>query len=618
MPLRTHQTLALLLIFFSFFMSALVSRTVFDRLPHLEDELAYVYQARIFARGDLVIDSPEPRRAYWQPFVVDYADTGNRFGKYSPGWPLQLAVGEIMGQMWVINAFFAALSVALVYRLGCEIFNPDVGVVAAALVAFSPMALLLNATLMSHTSGLFLFNLFIYAYWRIEQGQHKLHWGILAGIALGLLVISRPLTSVAVTMPFILWSGVRVLRTALDDYRQENATFQKTLNLLNPYVALAIITIAIALAIPLFTYAATDDPSTNLYTLVWEYDRVGFGSCCGRSSSNGGSGHTILKGIFHARFDLSLTAADLFGWEFGEITPEIQEHLRTSSSFWPLYGLSFFLIPFGLLFGFREWWLRAWIIVGMLWLIVPLQQNMEFLQNPGGNEQTTWLWLGVMAVWLLIPLLVYFIKPSVVSVRSRWTWLFLSVFVALVGIHLAYWIGSQRYSTRYYFEALSAFAMVTAVAIAWLIRNTDRRVGYVLFTSVLIWSLYTYSTPRIQALHEFNRVSQTMLDEVQERRDGDAPVLVVVTGVSNDVRWRSFGSLMAVTSPYLDSDIVAAWDYAPNSDVRERILQRFPDRQILELHANGNDSWFVDEDCIPGPGIAGLQTCVEGPPIGDD
>ena len=168
-PFPKHALIAVLLAFFAFFMSALVSRTVFERLPHLEDEMAYLFQARTYAGGNLVIPTPEPRRAYWQPFLIDQG--GERFGKYTPGWPMQLAVGVLLGQTWIINAFYAALTVALVYRLGREIFNADVGVIAAALTAFSPMALLLDGTLMGHTAALFAATLFLYAYWRIERGK---------------------------------------------------------------------------------------------------------------------------------------------------------------------------------------------------------------------------------------------------------------------------------------------------------------------------------------------------------------------------------------------------------------------------------------------------------------
>ena len=119
-------------------MSGLVSERVFERLPHLEDEMAYLYQARVFAGGNIVIDSPQPANAYWQPFVVDYSQTGKRFSKYTPGWSALLAIGVLPGYEHIINAFLATLTVALVYRLGREIFNPDAGIIAALLTAFSP------------------------------------------------------------------------------------------------------------------------------------------------------------------------------------------------------------------------------------------------------------------------------------------------------------------------------------------------------------------------------------------------------------------------------------------------------------------------------------------------
>jgi 4-amino-4-deoxy-L-arabinose transferase-like glycosyltransferase len=189
----------------------------------------------LLARGQVVIDSPQPSRPFWQPFVLDFS--GKRFGKYPLGWPGMLALGVLMGQTWVVNALLAATTVALTYRLGREIFNPDTGVIAAALVSFSPMALLLNGTLMSHTAALFTTTLFLYAYWRMEHQtdtknrvstghnvgtpfwasvrlrQAGLSWGIIAGVALGLTIINRPVAGLALALPFVVWgSGVRIVR----------------------------------------------------------------------------------------------------------------------------------------------------------------------------------------------------------------------------------------------------------------------------------------------------------------------------------------------------------------------------------------------------------------------
>ena len=616
-----HQLAALSLVALSFFMTALISRTVFERLPHLEDELAYVYQARLFANGDMTIDIPEPRRAFWQPFVIDYREEGNRFGKYSPGWPLILALGVIFNQLWLINAFTAALTVALTYRLGREIYHPDVGVIAAALVTFSPMALLLNATLMSHTTSLTLFTLFMYAYWRIEKKKRALLWGTVAGIALGLLVISRPLTAIGVTTPFILWSVLRLARSFMDDRqleREENVTgvsLQHILGTLKPLVALGVVTIVISLFIPFFNYSATGSPTTNLYLEWWDYDQPGFGECCGRN------GHTIVKGVRHTRFDLSLAAADLFGWqiqradnafgwEAGEITPELQEHLRTSANYWPLIGLSFFILPVGLAVGFRRWWLRIWLLGALYWLIFPLQTNADFLTDSDG----LWRWLALGTGWLLIPFMGITFGEEEES-STRWTWLFMAVFVSLIGIHLAYWVGSQRYSTRYYFEALTAFALVAAVGFSWIIRGLgsfgylisgENQRGYsagigistVLFTGLLLWSLFGYSAPRINALHEFNNVRQSILDSIEDRRQTDDPLAVILFGDLGTVTWRSYGSLMAVTDPYLENDIVAAWNYSPSDpELREDILAYFPDHEIIRMAVFDESAWFIDDVC---------------------
>ncbi len=529
-----HTLLALLLVGFSFGMSALVSSRVMEHLPHLEDEVAYLFQAKTYAGGHLVVDSPQPSRAYWQPFVKDYQPTGKRFSKYTPGWPMLLAFGVLMGQPWVINAFLAALIVALTYRLGSSLYDEDVGLVAAALVSFSPMALLLNGTLMGHTTALAATCLFLYAYWRMTRSRRALRWGLVAGLALGLVVITRPLTALGVALPLILWSGARLLAALFRSH--------DLLARLKPLLALAAATLIVSSVIPIYNYAATGNPTQNLYTLIWSYDQVGFGDCCGRS------GHTLEKGIQHVRWDLSLMAADLYGWQLEDlrdlgphlanlfnggglgtsITPELQDHLRTASDYWPLTGISWILLPFGLLIGWRR----------------------------------------------------------------RWTWLLAEVALSLVLVHLAYWIGSQRYSTRYYFEALTALSILSALPLVWVMRRIKRRWPvYLLLGLGLVYSLYSYSTPRIDALYRFNFITPEVVEGVAQRRSGDQPVLVIMTGT--DVRWRAFGALLAETSPYLDSDIVVAWDDT-SPGMRDAILARFPDRQVIDMGAEGNARWFVD------------------------
>ena len=67
----------------AFLATAAVAYFAFERLPHLEDEVAYLFQAKTMALGRLTVPSPSQPEAFWTPFVLDYQ--GQRFGKYPPG-----------------------------------------------------------------------------------------------------------------------------------------------------------------------------------------------------------------------------------------------------------------------------------------------------------------------------------------------------------------------------------------------------------------------------------------------------------------------------------------------------------------------------------------------------
>lgn len=630
--LSPHNFIVLLLCLLAFAFSAVLSRTVFERLPHLEDEYAYTFQARTIARGDLVIEQPQPRRAYWQPFVVD--KDGLRFSKYTPGWGMLLATGTVMGQEWVVNAFLAAMTVALVYAIARDLFGRDTGLIAAALTAFSPIAMLLNATLMGHTAAMFAGVLALWAYLQFEkriaasfkpqatsptfppspktegliedtergQGGEVSKssalgtslrlgaWGLplLCGLALGLVAANRPITAVAFALPLV----VRAVSNLLASWRL-GGSIGYVFPVLRPHLVIAVAALAIAAIIPIYNYAAVGDPTANLYKLVWEYDCVGFEGC-------GRSGHTLEKAFRHTRFDLSVTAADLFGWQTEPLNEAARAHLLTESDAYPQYGMSWILLPFGLLIGLRRrWWL------GVLWVVVIFAAYQFAMDFDGGslltNPNFAWAWVfGSIAVTVL-PI------AALRDRRASWTWILMATAAILIALQLTYWIGSQRYSTRYYFEGLAAAAILSALPLAWLLKQLTLRlrafaslryvsvVFYIAFAAVLVYTLYAYTLPRLDVLRGYNQITRDLIDQVNARREGDTPVLVLVTG--GDVRWRAYGALMASTSPYLDSPIVAAWDYSngTNPDIRADILARFPDRQVIEMGADVNESWFLDE-----------------------
>jgi hypothetical protein len=52
--------------------STLVTQRIFEAVPHIEDEIAYVWQVKALIEGHLTVPSPPHSKFYLVPFVVDY------------------------------------------------------------------------------------------------------------------------------------------------------------------------------------------------------------------------------------------------------------------------------------------------------------------------------------------------------------------------------------------------------------------------------------------------------------------------------------------------------------------------------------------------------------------
>jgi len=293
---RTDR-IALLLTLLALAAVFLVTDRVFEGLPHLEDEYAYIWQAQTITRGDLTVPSPVSPNAFMVPFVVDF--DGLRFGKYPPGWPAALSLGLRLGLRSWVNPFFAALCVWFTYRLVKRLLNEKAGLLAAFLTLISPFFLLNGGSLLSHTWSYFLTLTFILS-WLDATGSdsHLPAWlpVTTGGLTLGLLVLTRPLTAVGVALPFFIHGVVLLVRGPGQVRRR--------------VLVLGLIAGLITLIIPLWQYAVTGNPLINPYTLWWPYDRLGFGPGIGRQPE----GNTLYWAFTNARNSMRVGASDLFGW----------------------------------------------------------------------------------------------------------------------------------------------------------------------------------------------------------------------------------------------------------------------------------------------------------------
>lgn len=334
-PARLTLFAALGLAVLAFFSSLSVGERYFERLPHIEDEMAYAWQARLIAQDfRLTIPSPVCPKCFLIPFVVDH--NGLRFGKYPPGWPAALGIAEWLGGRALINPFLAALAVWFTWRLGARVFGPITGLLAAFLVCVSPFFLMNSGSLLSHAWSLFLSLGFVLGWLDgFYEPQSARARGVPPGLAaavaalcLGGLALTRPLTAVGVALPFGLHALWVLIRGPQD----------RRIRLVGFGLAAA----AVSLLFFWWQFAVSGDPFLNPYTLWWSYDKIGFGPGIGLRPG----GNTLNAAWVNTRWSLTVGSHDLFGWPH----------------------LSYALLPFGILAGRKNG--RTWLLAGLILSLV--------------------------------------------------------------------------------------------------------------------------------------------------------------------------------------------------------------------------------------------------------
>jgi 4-amino-4-deoxy-L-arabinose transferase-like glycosyltransferase len=309
----------------AFATSAAVARNVFETMPHLEDEHANYFQAMIFARGEVAAPAPTSSDSFYIPFVI--VRGGLWFGKYTPGYPLVLALGVLAGAPWLVNALASALALFGVFLLGRDLFDADTGLLAAALGAVSPAFVILSGTFLPHPVTMAALVFFAWAFVRLSPrsdiaglcfirqcrsrsggarragAARTWAFAIISGAALGLAVLCRPWTAFAVAVPFIGIGLIDLVRTLRGRIALNGRIAMR------PYLPLVMVCLAVCALLPLYNTIVTGSPFTNTYTLWWPYDMIGF-----YPSPEVGNGHTLPLALLNARKDLSAFQTAFLGW----------------------------------------------------------------------------------------------------------------------------------------------------------------------------------------------------------------------------------------------------------------------------------------------------------------
>jgi hypothetical protein len=290
-PSAAGVAAAVLLALAGLLVTAWVSSDVLERIPHVQDCVAYLFQAKTFALGRLAVPQPAVPEAFEHEFIL--MRDGSWFSKYPPGYPLLLAIGVLADVPWLVSPVAAAVTLLLLYVLGRVLFDGATGLLAAVLLLTSPFFLFMSGSMMAHPAGLFLATLGLLLAARAVSSESS--WApLLAGISLGWLTASRQLTGLAITAPTVLWLLVRRLESGRS---------------LSPILLFGLGWIWPILGLLAYNRALTGEPLLNPYELWWSFDRFGFGPSVGMHG-----GHDLGRGLSNTYLNLTALEVHLFGW----------------------------------------------------------------------------------------------------------------------------------------------------------------------------------------------------------------------------------------------------------------------------------------------------------------
>ena len=177
---------------------AAVAWFVFDGIPRIDDGVASLFQARLFASGTCVQPLPDDPD-FFQMFAVLGAREGldHRCGMYPPGWPLLLTPGVWLGVPWMVNPLLGALLLVVIAELGRNLYGDRTGRVAALLALPSPFLLVLSGLHLSNMATTVFLGLAVLSLCKLWKTSRWI-WGGLAGLCWGMAFLCRPVDAAVV------------------------------------------------------------------------------------------------------------------------------------------------------------------------------------------------------------------------------------------------------------------------------------------------------------------------------------------------------------------------------------------------------------------------------------
>jgi len=269
----------------------LISYYIFEHIPHVQDSLVQVFHAKILSVGKVAVPSHPIREFFDFSHMIN---NGKWYSVYPPGHSFLIMLGFFVSMPWMVNPLLGSLSILLFYFIGKELYDEKIGRIALLLGLFSPFIIFMSSEFMSHSSALFFLLLFILFFAKTTK-QASIFYPLFAGGSLGMALLARPVTAMAVSVPFAIYALFSLIKY-----------FKKYALRLSIMLTTCFVFIGLLFT---FNYLTNSDPLLFGYEVKWgPKHNLGFG--------NGiwGEIHTPQKGLQQNLNNLNALNKYLFEW----------------------------------------------------------------------------------------------------------------------------------------------------------------------------------------------------------------------------------------------------------------------------------------------------------------
>jgi 4-amino-4-deoxy-L-arabinose transferase-like glycosyltransferase len=299
---------ALIVAVASLVLAAVLNVFVYERHPHVPDEVVYLLHARYLAAGHLSLPAPPVPAAFDIDLMM--LENGRWYCPVPIGWPLALAVGAFFGVPWLVNPLLGGLTIVALYAFVRELASRRTARIVVVLLAASPWFVFLNMSFMTHSWTLLCA---VVAALGVARSRRtgSIAWCVLGGAAIGMVALIRPLDGVVLALALGLWS------IGLGGARLKIASI----------ATLVISTAAVAaITLPYNAHLTGNPllfPITHYVDVVYGPGKNDMGFGPEKGLNWGGldpwPGHTPFQALVNSQFNGFAIDAELFGWSIGSL-----------------------------------------------------------------------------------------------------------------------------------------------------------------------------------------------------------------------------------------------------------------------------------------------------------